>query len=395
LKIVHMSDNHLGKAQFHLAEREEDLYKAFDAAVNLALRRDPDLVIHTGDLFDSYRPHPRAFVRAFEGLLRIVERGIPIAIIEGNHELGPDTVRRRMASPLINLGKLFERLGYGKLFVRLGPGAVRLGDLVVAGAPYASRGVKIADTVESLNRKARNLCENCPKVLMLHQGVRGMIKAIYPEVDFSEIAKSSFDYVAMGHYHNKVVRRSGNRVFAYSGSTEVIETREIPLAGEGKYILVAEIERDEIGVEEIRLRTRPFLYFSETLSSTQELFSLIERLKDKLTSQKFDEKPVVYGKLSLRGDMRPGTPTLEIKRALIDLSLYVIVRESRIVEEDEERDVLTGIGLEELVQNAIASLELDQDVRSLALRIFDLWYREGKRGEAFVKGVLSLEEGRK
>ncbi len=395
MKIVHMSDNHLGKAQFHLAEREEDLYKAFDAAVNLALRRDPDLVIHTGDLFDSYRPHPRAFVRAFEGLLRIVERGIPIAIIEGNHELGPDTVRRRMASPLINLGKLFERLGYGKLFVRLGPGAVRLGDLVVAGAPYASRGVKIADTVESLNRKARNLCENCPKVLMLHQGVRGMIKAIYPEVDFSEIAKSSFDYVAMGHYHNKVVRRSGNRVFAYSGSTEVIETREIPLAGEGKYILVAEIERDEIGVEEIRLRTRPFLYFSETLSSTQELFSLIERLKDKLTSQKFDEKPVVYGKLSLRGDMRPGTPTLEIKRALIDLSLYVIVRESRIVEEDEERDVLTGIGLEELVQNAIASLELDQDVRSLALRIFDLWYREGKRGEAFVKGVLSLEEGRK
>ncbi|MDK2384014.1 MAG: DNA repair exonuclease [Candidatus Korarchaeota archaeon] len=394
MRIVHMSDNHLGKAQFHLAEREEDLYKAFDMAVDLALQQDPDLVIHTGDLFDSYRPHPRAFVRAFEGLLRIVERDIPIAIVEGNHELGPDTVRKRIASPLINLRKLFERLGYGKLFVRLGPGAVRIGDVVVAGAPYASRGVKIADTVESLDRKAKNLCESCPKVLMLHQGVRGMIKAIYPEVDFSEIAKSSFDYVAMGHYHNKVVRRSGKRIFAYSGSTEVIETREIPLAGEGKYVLSVKIDKGCIEMEELRLRTRPFLYFSETLINTQDLYVLIEGLKKQLTSQEFDERPVVYGKLSLKGDVRTGMSTLEIRRALMDLSLYVIVRESRITEEGEEKGLLTGVGLEELVQNAVASLDLDQEVRALALRIFDLWYREGKRGEAFVNGVLGLmEEG--
>ena len=391
MRIVHMSDNHLGKAQFHLAEREEDLYKAFDMAVDLALQQDPDLVIHTGDLFDSYRPHPRAFVRAFDGLLRIVERGIPVAIIEGNHELGPDTVRRRIASPLINMRKLFERLGYGSLFVRLGPGAVRIGDVIVAGAPYASRGVRIADTVESLNRKAKNLCDDCPKVLMIHQGVRGMIKAIYPEVDFSEIAKSSFDYVAMGHYHNKVVRRSGGRVFAYSGSTEVIETREIPLAGEGKYILSIDLGRDGIEVEELRLRTRPFLYFSETLNNMRDLYVLIEELKGKLESQT-DGRPIVYGKVSLGGDVRPGVPTQEIRRALADLSLYVIVRESKVAEDDEERSVLTGVGLEELVQNAISSLDLDQDVRSLALRVFDMWYREGKRGEAFVKGVLSLME---
>ncbi len=393
MRIIHMSDNHLGKAQFHLAEREEDLYKAFDMAIDLALQQDPDLVIHTGDLFDSYRPHPRAFVRAFDGLLRVVERGIPVAIIEGNHELGPDTVRRRMASPLINLRKLFERLGYGSLFIRLGPGAIKIGDIIVAGAPYASRGVRITDTVESLNRKAKSLCDDCPKVLMIHQGVRGMIKAIYPEVDFSEIAKSSFDYVAMGHYHNKVVRRSGGRVFAYSGSTEVIETREIPLAGEGKYILSIDLGRDGIEVKELRLRTRPFLYFSETLNNTRDLYTLIEGLKGKLESQT-SGRPIVYGKISLRGDVRPGVPTQEIRKALADLSLYVIVRESKVTEGDEERGVLTGVGLEELVQNAISSMDLEQDVRSLALKVFDMWYREGKRGEAFVKGVLNLmEEG--
>ncbi len=389
-----MSDNHLGKAQFHLAEREEDLYRAFDEAIELALEQKPDLVLHTGDLFDSYRPHPRAFVRGFEGLLRIVEAGVPVVIIEGNHELGPDTVRRRMASPLINLRKLFERLGYGKLLIRLGPGAVRIGDLVVAGAPYASRGVRIADTVESLQRRSDELCGECPKVLMLHQGVRGMIKAVYPEVDFSEVARSSFDYVAMGHYHNRVVRRSGGRVFAYSGSTEIIETREIPLSGEGKYILVVDLQGDGMEVRSLRLRTRPFIYFSEVVKNTRDLFSLIERIREQARSLGSERRPVIYGKVELGDEVRAGLPTLEMRRSLSDVALHVIVREIRTPREEEGAPTVSGVGLEELVQSAISSMKLDEGVRSLALRVFDLWYREGKRGEDFVRGVLGLmEEG--
>ncbi len=392
MRVVHISDNHLGKAQFHLAEREEDMYEAFDEAIDLALRERPDLIVHTGDLFDSYRPHPRAFVRAFEGFLRVMEKGIPVAIIEGNHELGADTIRRRIVSPLVNLENLFERIGYSDLFVRLGASVRRFGDVVVAGAPYASRGVRVADTIESLGRKVKNIC-NCPSILMIHQGVRGMIKAVYPEVDFSDIARSPFDYVAMGHYHNKVVRRSGRRVFAYSGSTEVVETREVPIAvREGKFILSLEIDRDGIEIKELRLKTRPFLYFSESVRNTRELYNLIERLIEEASS--LQRKPVVVGSLQVTGELRAGFPTVEVRRALSDLALYVNIRELRKLEEaPEESEVVTGIGLEELVQNAISSMKLDEEVRSLSLRVFDLWYKEGKRGEVFVKEVLKLAEG--
>lgn len=396
MRIVHISDNHLGKAQFHLAEREEDLYRAFDQAVDLALQQNPDLILHTGDLFDSYRPHPRAFVRGFEGLLKFAERGIPVAIIEGNHELGPDTVRKKIVSPLMNLGRLFERLGYGKLFMRLGPGVIRIGDAVVAGAPYASRGIKVADTVDSLDSKAKELCGSCPKVLMLHQGVKGMIKAIYPEVDFSQIARTSFDYVAMGHYHNKLVRRDRSRVFAYSGSTEIVETREIPLAKEGKFVLSVEIDGKDVEVKELPLKTRPFIYFSEILACTRDLYNLVEKLREEIDLLE-GRKPVVYGKVEIKGEVRTGLPTLEIRRALDDLALHVIVRESRIVEKEnkDEEKVVSGIGLEELVENAISSMNVEEEVRSIALKAFDLWYREGKRGEAFVAGVMNLlEEGK-
>lgn len=392
MKIVHISDNHLGKAQFHLAEREEDLYRAFDQAVDLALQQDPDLIVHTGDLFDSYTPHPRAFVKGFEGLLRIIERDIPIAIIEGNHELGPDTIRKRISSPLVNLGKLFERLGYDKLFIRLGPGVIRVGDVVVAGAPYASRGVRIADTIDSLDSRARELCGSCPKVLMLHQGVKGMIKAIYPELEFSQIAKTSFDYVAMGHYHNKLVRRSRSRVFAYSGSTEIVESREIPMAREGKFILSVDIEDGSIEVKELPLKTRPFIYFSEVISSTRDLYSLIQNLRKEIGTLE-GKRPVVYGKVEIRGEVRTGLPTLEIRKALGDAALNVIVRESRSPEgENSDGEPASGIGLEELVGNAISSMKVGEEVRSIALRVFEMWYREGKRGEAFVRGVMSLLE---
>ncbi len=390
MRIIHISDNHLGKAQFHLAEREEDLYKAFNQAIDLALSEKPDLIIHTGDLFDSYRPHPRAFVRAFEGFLKILEKGIPIAIIEGNHELGADTVRRRITSPLINLEKLFSRIGYGDLFVRLSPRLKKFGDLVVAGIPYASKGVRVADTIESLNKKAKDMC-GCPSILMIHQGVKGMIKAIYPEIDFSDIAKSSFDYTAMGHYHNKVVRRSGRRVFAYSGSTEVIETREVSTyVREGKYILSIDIDQDGIDIREIKLKTRPFISFSERIGNTRDLYKLIEMLSEKASS--YEEKPVIMGKVQVTGNLRAGLPTIEIRRALLEKSLHVNVKEYRKSVETEEKKVLTGIGVEELVRNAIESLKLDEDEKRLSLRIFDLWYREGKRGDTFVKEVLRLAE---
>jgi len=220
-----------------------------------------------------------------------------------------------------------------------------------------------------------------------------MIKAVYPEVDFSDIARSPFDYVAMGHYHNKVVRRSGRRVFAYSGSTEVVETREVPIAvREGKFILSLEIDRDGIEIKELRLKTRPFLYFSESVRNTRELYNLIERLMEEASS--LQRKPVVVGSLQVTGELRAGFSTVEVRRALSDLALYVNIRELRKLEEaPEESEVVTGIGLEELVQNAISSMKLGDEVRSLSLKVFDLWYKEGKRGEVFVREVLKLAEG--
>lgn len=388
MRIVHISDSHLGKVQFNSAEREEDFYSSFSRAVDLAISEKPDLVIHTGDLFDSYRPHPRAFVKALDSLIKLAERKIPLAIIEGNHELGPDVIRKQITSPLVSLESLFSRVGYEGMFLRLSARVERIGDVVVAGLPYKSSGKEIPRVIESLEKKSKEICK-CPSILMIHQGVRGLIRTFYPELEFSDIAKTSFDYVAMGHYHNKVVAGTGRRYFAYAGSTEVVEPREAFTSDGKKYILSVELSNDCVEVKEVPLETRPFIAFSDTIKNTRDLYILIEKLKNSLSNSK---KPVVYGKIRITGPMRPGFAAGEIRRSLSESSIYISVREKFEEEEEEFFEEPPHSGVEESIYQLIQSARVEEEVRELAMRVFEIWYKEGKRGKDFVDEVMRLVE---
>lgn len=82
MKILHISDAHLGRAQYHLSEREEDYYLSFTEALKRGA--GADVVLVTGDLFDTKRPPTRAlvkFVEAVEGV------GAPIYLIGGTTTL--------------------------------------------------------------------------------------------------------------------------------------------------------------------------------------------------------------------------------------------------------------------------------------------------------------------
>ena len=92
MRIVHLSDTHLGYAAYGrvndrgLNQREEDVFAAFSRVVDATLEIHPDVVIHAGDLFDSVRPTNRAVSFAVEQILRLAKRGIPFVAISGNHE---------------------------------------------------------------------------------------------------------------------------------------------------------------------------------------------------------------------------------------------------------------------------------------------------------------------
>ena len=68
MRIIHLADTHLGFRQFagklhperRLNQRECDVYDVWHRAIDIAIERAVDAVVHAGDLFDSPRPSPRA-----------------------------------------------------------------------------------------------------------------------------------------------------------------------------------------------------------------------------------------------------------------------------------------------------------------------------------------------
>jgi DNA repair exonuclease SbcCD nuclease subunit len=94
MTLAHLSDTHLGYRRFHKTtpegfnQREADVLQTFETALQAIAARNPDLVIHAGDLFDRVRPGNATIVRTYAALNRHQEQrlGKPFVIIGGNHD---------------------------------------------------------------------------------------------------------------------------------------------------------------------------------------------------------------------------------------------------------------------------------------------------------------------
>ncbi|WP_354699067.1 SbcD-like subunit of palindrome specific endonuclease [Paraconexibacter sp. AEG42_29] len=201
MKIIHLADTHLGFRQFagkldperQLNQRECDVYDAWHRAIDVAIERDVDAVIHAGDLFDSPRPTHRALSEALDGLSRLRDAGIPMVAIAGNHST------RRYRSG----GSVFEILErFGLLAAWREPQTFRVGDVAFHAVPHDADAdamkADIAGVVPDSGAAAN--------VLMLHVGLEAVPTSTYGEVNavaLSQelIARAPFDYIALGHLH--------------------------------------------------------------------------------------------------------------------------------------------------------------------------------------------------
>ena len=84
MRILHVSDWHLG-ATLGRIRRREDHATVIDEMVAIADEYRPDLVIHTGDLFDHVRPGAEDMTVAIDALRRLAVHG-PVVVLAGNHD---------------------------------------------------------------------------------------------------------------------------------------------------------------------------------------------------------------------------------------------------------------------------------------------------------------------
>lgn len=207
LRIVHMSDLHLGFSRYArltpagLNQREADCAQSFDHAIAQTIALAPELVVIGGDVFHDVRPGNRSIVHAYRGFDRL-RKALPhteVVMAAGNH----DTPR---ASDSGGILRLFSSLGIH--VVDSEPRVIDLPqlDVAVLAVPDSRVGVQ---------------CELAPKstrrhnVLLLHGETGGIshggrvsslasargLGISKGELTPEELHVSEWDYIALGHYH--------------------------------------------------------------------------------------------------------------------------------------------------------------------------------------------------
>ncbi len=84
MRLLHVSDWHLGRVTYG-ASRAPDHRAVLDEIVDIARHERPELVLHTGDLFDSVRPGYADMELAIDALQRLGALA-PVVVLLGNHD---------------------------------------------------------------------------------------------------------------------------------------------------------------------------------------------------------------------------------------------------------------------------------------------------------------------
>ncbi len=294
--ISHISDIHLGYAQFNLQEREEDLYEVFEEAVDKSIHEHVEAIILAGDIFHNPKPNGAAIIKLARELKKLKEKSIPVYFILGEHDISRTND--------VPLPFLFHNLGLAK---RLKPDSpVQIKDLLIYGFNKERRSnidnglLKPFKKLEKIikNDEDKNSIKNkkIKKILVLHQGL-GDFNKFAGEI-FSSDLPLGFDYYAMGHYHDHIQKNFSeleNSLVAYPGSLDLGHNEHISEVEKGFLLVDLSNSHENISTEWIKIEKRR-LQISHSLDY-EELDQYLKYLLD--LSKKYQKKPIVD--LKLRG----------------------------------------------------------------------------------------------
>ncbi len=271
MKLLHMSDLHLGKSlgDFDLIEDQAYL---LEQILGIIEEKKVDALLIAGDLYDKAVPSEAATRLLDSFLSRLAEKGIFVYIISGNHD---SEERLNYGSSLFETNGIFIASKYeGELYKRTLKCGEEEADLYLLPFVKASqvRHYLPETKIESYEDAVRAILEkekidlSRTNILLAHQFVTG--KSEDPTLSGSESLGTvsvglvekigydcfdAFDYVALGHIHSP--QQVGQREVRYSGSplkyslSEVNNEKSLPLITiEGK----GEIEIELLPIKPMR-----------------------------------------------------------------------------------------------------------------------------------------------
>lgn len=279
MKLVHLSDLHLGKRlnEFSLGEDQEYI---LNQILQIVEAEQPDAVVIAGDVYDKAIPSVEAVSLFDEFLVRLAGLHIHIFVISGNHD-SPERIAfgsRLLEETGIHLSPVYggsvEPVTLEDAF---GPVDFYLLPFV---KPIHVRRFFPEDPTDTYTQALStavghmNLDEHRRNVLVTHQFVTGASRSDSEEIsvggadNVDSAVFDAFDYVALGHIHSP--QHCGSEKIRYCGTPLKYSFSE---AKDTKSVTVAELK--EKG--NLVIRTVPL----KPLRELVELRGTFEELTDR------------------------------------------------------------------------------------------------------------------
>ena len=261
MKLIHLSDLHIGK-RVHEVSMTEDQEYILTKILHIIDDEKPDAVLIAGDVYDKSVPSAEAVILFDDFLCRLAKRSVPVMIISGNHD-SPERLAfggRLLEGSGIHISPVYDgtltpitlRDAYGETDFWLLPFI----------KPIHVKRFFPDEEIVTYTDAVRAALKDLPmdpqrrNVLVTHQFVTGAATCESEELSVggSDNVDASvfdgFDYVALGHIHGP--QNIGTNRIRYCGTPLKYSFSE---AGHYKSVTLAEL--GEKG--DLKLRTLPLI----------------------------------------------------------------------------------------------------------------------------------------
>ncbi len=369
--ISHISDIHLGYAQFNLQEREEDLYDVFEESVNKSIHEHVEAVILAGDIFHNPRPNGAAIIRLARELKKLREKSIPVYFVLGEHDISRTND--------VPIPYLFHNLGLAKRLQPYEP--IQSGNLLIYGfnkerksnidygllTPFRKLEKKVKEDLNKVsigNKKIKT-------VLVLHQGLYDFNK--YAGEVFATDLPHGFDYYAMGHYHDHLQKRFpelDNNLVAYPGSLDLGHNEPISEVDKGFLLVDLSDDSEDIITHWIKIENR-----RTQLARTMDYCDL-DKFLESVSSASYGKKPILDIKIKGKD-----VDTKVLAAELMKLDKSVLYYAWSIVDEENPSgfnfDVHADFDIDKEMSKLISGTLKSEKLSNLALDLVEMINAEG------------------
>ncbi|TFG22696.1 MAG: DNA repair exonuclease [Promethearchaeota archaeon] len=307
VQILHTADFHLDPKMSNFLhkdrDRREDFERNFDKIIEFSLKERPDIILISGDLFDSINPRNPIRNHVITQFKKIHSKKIKIFAIGGNHDV-PRSVENALSPiSILNTIEYLDFIEPESQFISKRELQVDNLKINIFGESYEVLNMNQRDPLDELKFPK---IDGDINIFMVHGSI-GLFKYRYPgdyiikEINIPE----EIDYVAAGHLHDHIekVRHNPNlgtnSIMVYPGSIEFLSFNED--LKESKGFMFLEFDKNGLlNKEFIKIETRPIGKITIPIKNTDEdIYGKVIQDVDTLKNREKILKIILDGKIKV------------------------------------------------------------------------------------------------